>query len=76
MKTSQLRKLTRWIHLLSAAAIGTYVYAPWHNLAWFTLLMQIVVIPSLSLTGLWLWKGHLLRRKTATSLVSGHPLNA
>jgi len=76
MKTPQLRKLTRWIHLLGTAAIGTYVYAPWHHLAWFTLLMQIVVVPSLSLTGLWLWKGHLLRRKTAARSFPLHSLNA
>ncbi|ADB38133.1 hypothetical protein [Spirosoma linguale] len=73
MKTLQLRKLVRWIHLLGAAAIGTYVYAPWHTLTWFTLLMQIMVIPSLSLTGLWLWKGHLLRRKTAARSLPFHP---
>lgn len=66
MKTAQLRGLIRWIHLLGAAAIGTYVYAPWRDVAWFTLLMQVLVIPSLSLTGLWLWKGHLLRRKQIT----------
>lgn len=76
MKNAQLRTLTRWIHLIGAAAIGTYVYAPWHNMAWFTLLMQLVIIPSLTLTGLWLWKGHLLRRKTAGRSVSAHPFNA
>lgn len=63
MNTAQLRGLLRWIHLVGAATIGTYVYAPWRELAWFTLGMQLVIIPSLSLTGLWLWKGHLLRRK-------------
>lgn len=76
MKTAQLRTLTRWIHLIGAAAIGTYVYAPWHNVAWFTLLMQLLIIPSLTLTGLLLWKGHLLRRKTVTRSVSAHSVNA
>lgn len=76
MKTAQLRALTRWIHLLGAAAIGTYVYAPWHDLVWFTLLMQIIVIPGLSLTGLWLWKGHLLRRKKSTHSYPIHPHNS
>ena len=63
MKTAQLRTLIRWIHLLGAAAIGTYVYSPRHDVALFTLLLQLLIVPSLSLTGLWLWKDHLLRQK-------------
>ena len=66
MKTAQLRTLIRWIHLLGATAIGTYVYSPWRDVALFTGLMQLLIIPSLSLTGLWLWKGHLLRQKKVT----------
>lgn len=62
MKTAQQRSLMRWIHLLGAAAIGTYVYAPWRETGWFTLFMQLVILPSLTLTGLWMWKGHLLRK--------------
>ncbi|RRB13841.1 hypothetical protein [Larkinella knui] len=76
MKTAQLRTLTRWIHLLGAAAIGIYVYAPWHTIRWFTLLMQILVIPALSLTGLWLWKGHLLRRKKDTRSFPVHTFHS
>ncbi len=76
MKTAQIRILTRWIHLLGAAAIGTYVYAPWRDIVWFTLLMQLLVIPGLSLTGLWLWKGHLLRRKTTARSFPNATFNA
>ena len=50
------RDLIRILHLVGAAAIGTYVYSPLKDLAWFALLMQALVIPGLSLTGLWLWK--------------------
>jgi hypothetical protein len=65
MKPSTLRTLLRWVHLLGAAAIGTYVYAPWRDVAALTLLLQLVVLPSLTLSGLWMWKGHLLRRAWA-----------
>lgn len=68
MKAAQQRSLMRWIHLLGAAAIGTYVYAPWRDLLWFTFLMQVVVLPSLTLTGLWMWQGHKLRRKAGSRL--------
>ncbi len=65
MKTIQQRRLMRVIHLIGAAAIGTYIYAPWREIGWFTLLMQCLVLPSLTLTGLWMWKGHKIRKKTA-----------
>lgn len=60
MKT---RNLLRWIHLVGAALIGAYVYSPWSSLTWFTLLMQIGVIPALTLSGLWMWKPKWFRRR-------------
>ena len=51
------RNLIRTIHLVGAASIGTYVYSPWSDVAWFALFNQALVIPVLSLTGLWMWKG-------------------
>ncbi len=68
MKTAQQRSLFRWIHLIGAAAIGTYVYAPFRDLVWFTLLMQVLILPALTLTGLWMWQGHKLRRKDPARL--------
>ncbi len=58
------RQLTRIIHLIGSALIGTYVYSPWKDLVWFTLITQVIVIPLLALSGLWLWQGHRLRRPT------------
>ncbi len=62
MKAAHQRKLFRLIHLLGAGAIGTYVYAPWKHIELFTLLMQAVVLPVLTFTGLWLWVGPRLRK--------------
>jgi len=67
MKTAQQRNLMRWIHLIGAVAISTYIYAPGREIIWFTLIMQLVILPSLTLTGLWMWKGHKLRKKTVIS---------
>ncbi|WKN45649.1 hypothetical protein [Tunicatimonas pelagia] len=65
------RDIIRIVHLLGAAVIGTYVYSPYSQLAWFTLILQIVIIPALILTGLWLWKPKWFKasRKTATLLL-------
>jgi hypothetical protein len=52
----------RWIHLFGSVAIGTFVYSPWHNEPKFILSMQILVIPTLTLTGLWMWQGHRLKK--------------
>jgi len=50
------RNIIRIIHLTGGLAIGTFVYSPYGQLQWFSLTMQIVVIPVLVLTGFWLWK--------------------
>lgn len=51
-----MRDALRWVHILGAALIGTYIYSPWPDQYWFTLLMQALVIPTLTITGLWMWK--------------------
>ncbi len=50
------RNIIRIIHLIGAAAIGTFVYSPFSNLEWLKLVMQIGIIPVLSFSGIWLWK--------------------
>ncbi|MEO1713463.1 MAG: hypothetical protein AAFU60_09030, partial [Bacteroidota bacterium] len=65
------RNLIRIIHLFGGAAIGTYVYSPFDEIAWFSLLMQTVIIPLLVLTGVWLWKPQWFRtsKKPITALL-------
>lgn len=72
MKNNKIRtrNILRWVHLIGAALIGTYVYAPWSDLTWFTLTMQIGVIPALTLTGMWMWKPHWFRGKRKKHLSS------
>ena len=61
------RNVMRWIHVIGSAAIGTFVYSPWRNEPVFLGLIQILVIPILSLTGLWMWQGHRLKKLFASS---------
>ena len=61
MKTSTARTIIRSIHIIGAAIIGTYIYSPWSSVGWFTLLNQAVVIPMLSLSGIWMWQGHKIK---------------
>lgn len=63
------RNVIRIIHLIGAAAIGTFVYAPYGELEWFKLAMQIGVIPILTLTGIWLWKPKWFSVKSSSKLI-------
>ena len=62
MKQSTKRSILRWIHLVFAIPILGYVYSPFENIPQYAGPTRYVFFPVLVLTGLWMWKGHLLRR--------------
>ncbi|MCU0432642.1 MAG: hypothetical protein MUC87_04210 [Bacteroidia bacterium] len=61
MKKSAQRNLIRWLHIIIGSILATYVYSPWNQIAVFQLIVKGIAIPVIILSGLWLWKGHLLR---------------
>ena len=56
------RMIFRWIHIVFAIPIAGYVYSPFEQLPNYAPVVRFVSIPVLVLTGLWMWKGHVLRR--------------
>jgi len=56
------RTIFRWIHIVFAIPIAGYVYSPFEQLPNYAPVVRFVAIPVLILTGLYMWKGHLLRR--------------
>ena len=56
------RAILRWTHLIFAIPIIGYVYSPFKELPNYAPVVRYVAIPAIALTGLWMWKGHLLRR--------------
>jgi hypothetical protein len=58
-----IRSSSRWVHLIGAAVLGTYVYAPDHVTDPMQLPLQIVGIPLLTITGILMWKPMLLARR-------------
>jgi hypothetical protein len=52
--------------MVFAIPIVGYVYSPFENIPEYAGPTRFVFLPLLVLTGLWMWKGHVLRR-----LVSG-----
>lgn len=62
MNEATKRSILRWIHIDFAIPIAGYVYSPFAELPNYAPVVRFVSIPVLVLTGLWMWKGHVVRR--------------
>jgi len=58
------RSIFRWIHIVFAIPILGYIYSPFEQLPNYAPATRFVFVPVLILSGLWLWKGHVVRRLT------------
>lgn len=56
------RSILRWIHIVFSIPIIGYVYSPFEEIPKYAAPTRYVFLPVLILTGLLMWKGHLLRR--------------
>ena len=71
MKEATKRSIFRWIHIVCAIPIAGYVYSPFEVLPSYAPPTRFVFLPVMVLTGLWMWKGHVVlrlisRRETAS----------
>ncbi|MDE1937290.1 hypothetical protein, partial [Bradyrhizobium sp.] len=57
-----MRVIIRWIHIICAIPIAGYLYSPFQVLPDYAPLTRFVFFPVMLLSGLWMWKGHLVRR--------------
>jgi hypothetical protein len=62
MKAATERKIIRWVHILISIPVIGYIYGPVENFPGAVLAIQWVFFPLIALSGLWLWKGHLLKK--------------
>ena len=63
MKTTiPTRLILRWVHIIIAIPIYGYIYSPFEKLPQYAFPTRFVFFPLMVLTGLLMWKGHLLRR--------------
>ena len=62
MTDATKRSMFRWIHLVFAIPIIGYIYSPFKELPNYAPIVRFVAFPVIALSGLWMWKGHLLRR--------------
>jgi predicted tellurium resistance membrane protein TerC len=72
MSDATQRSIVRWIHIVFGIPIVGYIYSPFKELPNYAPIVRYVAIPVIVLTGLWMWKGHLVRRivsKRSTQVV-------
>jgi len=62
MSPSIQRSIFRWIHIIFSIPIVGYIYSPFEKLPDYAFPTRYIFLPIMVLTGLWMWKGHLLRR--------------
>jgi len=62
MKEATKRSIVRWIHIVFSIPILGYIYSPFEEIPKYAPRVRFVVVPVMLLSGLWMWKGHVLRR--------------
>ena len=56
------RIIFRWIHIVLAIPILGYIYSPFDQIPNYAPAVRFFFAPVMVFTGLWMWKGHLVRR--------------
>lgn len=77
MKASTERMILRWVHIVLSIPIVGYIYGPVSQIPEAVVAVRWVMFPIVILSGLWMWKGHwvkkLFQKKTATRPVLHRP---
>lgn len=62
MKASTERKMIRWMHILFSIPIVGYIYGPVAQIPVGAMIVKLGIFPLLILSGLWMWKGNIVKR--------------
>jgi hypothetical protein len=62
MKDTTKRSILRWIHIIFVLPIAGYIYGPPSETVQYLPYFRFVYFPVVMLSGLWMWKGHVIRR--------------
>jgi len=62
MTEATKRSIFRWIHILCGIPILGYIYDSPSDTPYYAHSVRYLFLPVLLLSGLWMWKGHVLRR--------------
>ena len=62
MKEATKRSFFRWIHIIFGIPMIGYIYDSPSDTQYYAPIVRYFFLPVLLLSGLWMWKGHILRR--------------
>jgi hypothetical protein len=62
MKEASKRSIFRWMHIIFAIPILGYIYSPFDQIPNYAFPTRFFFVPVMVLSGLWMWKGHVVRR--------------
>jgi thiosulfate reductase cytochrome b subunit len=62
MSQNTIRSVLRWIHIVFAIPILGYIYSPFDKIPNYAFKTRYVFVPIMIVSGLWMWKGHVVRR--------------
>ena len=62
MKDATKRSIFRWIHIIFGIPMIGYIYDSPSVTQYYAPIVRYFFLPALLLSGLWMWKGHILRR--------------
>jgi hypothetical protein len=62
MQIATKRLILRWIHIVCGIPIIGYIYSPFEEIPNYAPAVRLLFLPVILLTGVWMWKGHVVRR--------------
>ena len=68
MTEATKRSIFRWIHIIFGIPILGYIYDSPSDTPNYASSVRYVILPVLLLSGLWMWKGHVVRRLISKGL--------
>jgi hypothetical protein len=76
MSQGTKRWIFRTIHIVLSIPIAGYIYSPFQKIPNYAPATRFVFVPALVLSGLWMWKGHVVRRLLSKRMKTGQELEA
>jgi hypothetical protein len=62
MNAKTERRILRWAHMVLSVPILGFIYGPVAEIPRAAFATRYVFVPALIVSGLWMWKGHAVRR--------------
>ncbi len=62
IKDASRHWVLRWVHIVCSIPIIGYIYSPFDQIPDYAPATRFVFLPVMLLSGLWMWKGHVIRR--------------